>query len=297
MCKSQAEGGQRCASHTRPAYTEAMTAYMNRATSKPADSAEQIDYLWDQTRELVRAATLYATTKKGIEEIEAEIKKLAKEEEEEGVDNLALIENLMFALGEGKKQRIVTKAVEAHLALVKFPEKSQAKIVRAHVSKLYDDINSPIIDLNSKLYSFGERKPITDLDAFHEEVDKQSKLAQEAVAAAYAKFAKATVKELKEHELSPAELKKIEEEDLYRTRPNMSRLDYYKARFAIEDKYNPDADGMQYVYGVYGVRYGGRNQSDEHILINLFNSLEEAVEDKSNKHYYEEVVIKRQIVK
>lgn len=294
MCKSQAEGGQRCASHTKVGYDQKLTSFLNRASSSRDD-------LQNQSQDLLEAATLYATTKKGIAVVEENISRFSEEE-----GKAFLVETLNKALVAGKEQRAIMKEVEAQIAAAKRPQekktqeekKTQAKIVREHVGKLYDDINHPIIELNSKLYSFGERKPVTDLDAFHEEIDKQSKAAQEAVAKAYAKFAKATVKELKEHALSPEELKNIEIEDLYRLAREgggMSKLDYYKARFAIEDKYNPDPEGTKYVYAVTG-HYAGDNFRENHsTVLDILSNLEDACKIEQGR--WDDVSIARKIVR
>lgn len=66
MCRSKAEGGQRCAAHTRPLYE----GWLEVVKEKPMDSTALVEFS--------SAAREHATTVKGAEEIEKEIPGLPK---------------------------------------------------------------------------------------------------------------------------------------------------------------------------------------------------------------------------
>lgn len=96
MCKSVAEGGQRCATHLRPAYLKAIA---------PALQKPNLD-LGEQVR-LASSAVAYATTVSGIRGIEEDILKFALA----GKHDVA--EVLKFSLEEGEVQRHETQKLEA----------------------------------------------------------------------------------------------------------------------------------------------------------------------------------------
>lgn len=96
MCKSVAEGGQRCATHLRPVYLKAIAP----ALQKPSlDLGEQV--------RLASSAVAYATTVSGIKGIEEDILKFALAGKHE------VVEVLKFSLEEGKVQRHETQKLEA----------------------------------------------------------------------------------------------------------------------------------------------------------------------------------------
>lgn len=59
MCKSLAEGGQRCAAHTRPVYERSVTALVEAGDSPTLDMLETLE----------AAATEYASTSEGMERV------------------------------------------------------------------------------------------------------------------------------------------------------------------------------------------------------------------------------------
>lgn len=72
MCQSQAEGGRRCAAHTRPAYRQAV----EKALDPPGYSLFGVR----QAREEGRAAVLaHASTPTGRVEVEAEVERIYHE--------------------------------------------------------------------------------------------------------------------------------------------------------------------------------------------------------------------------
>lgn len=108
MCKSRAEGGQRCATHTSVAYENKL----NSIFDKLADGIGP--YTEDDSKELIAATTLYATTKKGIQKIETFLYLITES------DILSVVvEDLEIALAEGKRQRAITKEVEEQIALAR----------------------------------------------------------------------------------------------------------------------------------------------------------------------------------
>ena len=98
MCKSRAEGGQRCATHTRPKYLEAIS---------PAETKDTLEF--DEQILLGAATVPYATTIKGIRVIKDDIERF----DAEGKIEVAAI--LRIALNEGIKQREETKEIELQI--------------------------------------------------------------------------------------------------------------------------------------------------------------------------------------
>ena len=98
MCKSRADGGQRCATHTRPKYLEALT---------PAENKSELEF--DEQILLGAATVPYATTLKGIKAITEDIERF----DAEGKIEVAAI--LRIALNEGRKQREETKELEMQI--------------------------------------------------------------------------------------------------------------------------------------------------------------------------------------
>ena len=98
MCTSKSQGGQRCATHMRPKYLEALL---------PAEDKDTLEF---SEQILLGAATIpYATTLKGIKAIQEDIARFT----EEGKIEVSVI--LGIALKEGLKQRDETKELELQL--------------------------------------------------------------------------------------------------------------------------------------------------------------------------------------
>ena len=177
MCKSQAEGGQRCATHTRIAYDNKMAEIVGRGS-----------YLGSDAENLVKAATLYATTKKGIAVIEADLERFS-----EG-SNIALIDDLTRALAAGKEQRAITKEVEHQIAIAKIraiasqaeatqeveyyededalEPATQNDIVREEVGGLQTLLSNPF--QYSELWNIGLESQVEDLYALRARLEAKS---------------------------------------------------------------------------------------------------------------------------
>lgn len=96
MCKSIAEGGQRCATHLRPGYLRALEPALNQSS-----------LTYEQQILLGASAIPYATTLKGIDIINADILRFLTHSKPE------IAEILRISLIEGAKQREVIKEKEA----------------------------------------------------------------------------------------------------------------------------------------------------------------------------------------
>lgn len=270
MCKSQAEGGQRCASHTVVAFNQTLGAYLNRASTVKEE-------LVNQSQDLVAATTLYATTKKGIASIEELIETYSSDP-----SKVLLVEDLTKALAEGKRQREITKEVEAQIKarnkseddIKTEPRKTQSKIVREHAEELDQAIGDAISKLNRPIYRLGESQMITDLDDLEKVINEKSDAAKEAIADAYSRFLRAAKKDLRANPPSIQEMMDIEIKALDNTR-GLSEFEYYKKFFEIEDKYNGAPENFVYEvtghYAGHNFRSGGYDKS-----LGVFSTLEAA---------------------
>lgn len=136
MCKAQSEGGQRCSGHTRDPYREAMSkVYEGRPVSKTEE------------QEVLRTATLFATTKTGRSEITEDI-------ENYGNRRWIRSEILEQALVAGKRQREITRDVEKQLALAGKDARTAQSVIKyalqmrdakekgkTSVLKIYEDLS------------------------------------------------------------------------------------------------------------------------------------------------------------
>ena len=112
MCKSIAEGGQRCSAHTRPGYQAAILTWDS--------TSGQID---DKTNEKV---ILFATTKTGRIEMQADYEALIVSEGEDSAKARWLKEALRR--GEHRKEATVKKIEKANNANLQSPEVAKPKI-------------------------------------------------------------------------------------------------------------------------------------------------------------------------
>lgn len=95
MCQSQAEGGRRCAAHTRPAYRKAVDEVLDACTSHRARSARESGYA---------SVVAHAMTTAGRVEVEADVERVYRQRGEY-VDGVGTARWLLMCAYEADESR------------------------------------------------------------------------------------------------------------------------------------------------------------------------------------------------